>query len=117
MKEKKESVRYASVIGLHTMLMCVGLNYVTYYLSDKGLSASRIGIVVSISCMIAVIAQQLTGRMVDNGKLDPKRLICLLSSILTIAGLCMSFFDTGALRPVLFGLMICITLAIHQSPA
>lgn len=112
MKEKKESVRYASVIGLHTMLMCVGLNYVTYYLSDKGLSASRIGIVVSISCMIAVIAQQLTGRMVDNGKLDPKRLICLLSSILTIAGLCMSFFDTGALRPVLFGLMICITLAI-----
>ena len=112
MKEKKESVRYASVISLHTMLMCVGLNYVTYYLSDKGLSASRIGIVVSISCMIAVIAQQLTGRMVDNGKLDPKRLICLLSSILTIAGLCMSFFDTGALRPVLFGLMICITLAI-----
>ena len=112
MKEKKESVRYASVIGLHTMLMCVGLNYVTYYLSDKGLSASRIGMVVSISCLIAVIAQQLMGRMVDGGKAEPKRLIFLLSSILTIVGLYMSFFDTGALRAVLFGLMLCITLAI-----
>ena len=108
----KEIVRYSSIIGLHTMLMCVGLNYVTYYLSDKGLSASHIGMVVSISCLIAVIAQQLTGRIVDGGKVDPKRLILLLSSILAIVGLYMSFFDTGALRPALFGLMLCITLAI-----
>ncbi len=112
MKEKTENVRYAAVIGLHTMLMCVGLNYVTYYLSDKGLSVSRIGMVVSISCMFAVIAQQLTGRMVDGGRLNPKRLIFLMSLILTISGLYMSFFDSGALRPVLFGLMILITLAI-----
>ena len=36
------------------MIMCAGFNYVTYYLLDRGVSDSHIGILIAVSCALAV---------------------------------------------------------------
>ena len=68
MNSTGENIRYCVLIGMHTMTMCVGFNYVTWYLSGVGLKDSAIGSIIAVSCLIAVFIQQLAGRQVDTGR-------------------------------------------------
>ncbi|WP_031547795.1 MFS transporter [Oribacterium sp. FC2011] len=108
--ERKENIRYSALVGLHTMTMCVGFNFVTYYLSGSGLKESYIGTVVSVSCLLAVIIQQISGRLVDSGKADGKKLLKTIALLEAISGFLLFFVKPVFISAVLFGILLAVTL-------
>ncbi|MCR5748542.1 MAG: MFS transporter [Lachnospiraceae bacterium] len=107
MTEKSENIRYSLLLGCYMMLMCVGFNFNTYYLHERDVTDGNIGILIAVSCLLAVAMQQIFGRLVDSGSLDGKKLLLLLA-------FCQCLLGTGILlfRPVwaivlMFGIILC----------
>ena len=100
------------LVGIHTMMMCAGFNFVTLYLLGAGILDRTIGILIAISCTAAVPIQQLAGRAVDTGRLGRKSsLICLAAAVIA-AGLLVAFNHSAGVKTVFYGLLLCITLVI-----
>ena len=62
-----ESLKYKSLQGVYRMIYCVGFVYVTYFLQEKGISASMIGTVIAICCVISAFLQPWIGSLADRG--------------------------------------------------
>ena len=110
MNERTENIRYSALLGVHTMMLCPGLNFVAQYLSDAQISARSIGILVAVSCLIAVVLQQFFGRLVDKNLLDGRKLLLLLTTVVTLTGLYSAYLDAGTLKAITFSSLLCITL-------
>lgn len=110
MDERKENIRYCALLGVHTMMLCPAINFVAPYLSAAQVSTKSIGILVAVSCLLAVVFQQIFGRMVDKNLVDGKKLLLLMTAILTLAALSLVFADVGGLRAIIFGGLYCLTL-------
>ncbi|MBQ7678253.1 MAG: MFS transporter [Butyrivibrio sp.] len=110
LNEKKENVRYALLVGLHTMTICVGFDFAVYFLSGSGIRDSLIGIIVSLSCLLAVLIQQINGRMVDSGKVDGKKLLGAISLLEAVSGFLMFFIKPPFACGLLFAILLSVTL-------
>ncbi len=110
MNERTENIRYSALLGVHTMMLCPGLNFVAQYLSDAQISARSIGILVAASCLIAVIMQQFVGRLVDRNILDGRKLLLFLATIMTLTGIYSAYLGAGNLKAITFSSLLCIAL-------
>ncbi len=110
---KKENIRYCLLQGCYMMLMCSAFNYVTYYLLDLDIPNDRIGILIAVGCTVAVVLQQILGRMVDIGTLEAKKLLLLLVVLQAALGFTMVFLRVPALTTVMFGMILCSILVIQ----
>ena len=63
----QESAKYKMLQGFYWMLYCVGFVYVTYFLQEKGITASMIGVVVAVCGVISAFLQTWIGSLADKG--------------------------------------------------
>ena len=110
MDERRENIRYCALLGVHTMMLCPAINFVAPYLSAAQVSTKSIGILVAVSCLLAVVFQQIFGRMVDRNLVDGKKLLLFMTAILTVAAFSLVFADVGGLKAIIFGGLYCLTL-------
>ncbi len=110
MDERRENIRYCALLGVHTMMLCPAINFVAPYLSAAQVSTKSIGILVAVSCLLAVVFQQIFGRMVDRNLVDGKKLLLFMTAVLTLAAFSLVFVKGGGLRAVIFGGLYCLTL-------
>lgn len=98
-----ESVKYKALQGCYWMLYCVGFVYVTYYLQEKGIAASMIGVAAAVCGVISAFLQAWVGKLADRGHGFNWRSIMLgligLNFVVT-AGL--GFLAEGMLAVLLF---------------
>lgn len=113
MNERTENIRYSALLGVHTMLLCPAINFVTPYLAAAQVSNKDIGILVAVSCLLAVVLQQFFGRLVDRNIIDGKKLLLFLTAILTFAAFSLVFINVGSLsKAIIFGGLYCITFVM-----
>lgn len=110
MDERRENIRYCALLGVHTMMLCPAINFVAPYLSAAQVSTKSIGILVAVSCLLAVVFQQIFGRMVDRNLVDGKKLLLFMTAVLTLAAFSLVFVTDGGLRAIIFGGLYCLTL-------
>ncbi len=110
MNERLENIRYSLLISCHTMMLCVGMNFVTYYLAGANIPDSAIGAVTAIGCIIAVVLQQVSGRAVDTGRVDVKKLLMILSLVIVAAGGLLLFITPSLIVGILYASLISVTL-------
>ncbi|MCR5834721.1 MAG: MFS transporter [Selenomonadaceae bacterium] len=113
MNERNENIRYSLLVSLNTMMMCTGFSFITYYLLDAQISDKNIGLLIAISCTVAIFLQQLFGRMVDNGVADGKKVLLIIAAVMSIAAGVVLFIDSGIVKALIFGLLACLTLAMQ----
>ena len=106
MNERLENIRYSLLISCHTMMLCVGMNFVTYYLAGANIPDSAIGAVTAIGCIIAVVLQQVSGRAVDTGRVDVKKLLMILSLVIVAAGGLLLFITPSLIVGILYASLI-----------
>ena len=109
MDERRENIRYCVLLGVHTMMLCPAINFVTPYLAAAQISTQTIGILVAVSCLLAVVFQQFVGRLVDRNLVDGRKLLLLLTLILTVGAFSLLFIKSGGLKAIIFGGMYCLT--------
>ena len=107
MSVNKENIRYSVLLGCYMMIMCAGFNYVTYYLLDRGVSDSKIGILIAVSCALAVVFQQLLGRRVDSGILNGKTVLLLFAGFMSALGFAIAVFRPAWLAALMYGMLMC----------
>ena len=107
MSVNKENIRYSVLLGCYMMIMCAGFNYVTYYLLDRGVSDSKIGILIAVSCALAVVFQQLLGRRVDSGSLNGKTVLLLFAGFMSALGFAIAVFRPAWLAALMYGMLMC----------
>lgn len=110
MDERRENIRYCALLGVHTMMLCPAINFVAPYLSAAQVSTKSIGILVAVSCLLAVVFQQIFGRMVDRSLVDGKKLLLFMTAILTLAAFSLVFVNGSGLKAIIFGGLYCLTL-------
>ena len=113
MNERKENIRYSWLISLNTMMMCSGLGFTTYYLLESNVANSTIGIVIALGCLVAVMLQQIFGRLVDAGGLDGKKLLIFLDAVMIISAFVIFFADAAAIKALIMGLLLCVTMTMQ----
>lgn len=89
------------------MIMCAGFNYVTYYLLDRRVSDSHIGILIAVSCALAVVFQQLLGRRVDRGSLNGKKILLLFAAFMSVLGVAILAFKPAWAAALMYGMLMC----------
>ena len=109
MDERRENIRYCMLLGVHTMMLCPAINFVTPYLAAAQVSTQTIGILVAVSCLLAVVFQQFAGRLVDRNLVDGRKLLLLLTLILTVGAFSLLFIKGSGLKAIIFGGMYSLT--------
>ena len=113
MDERKENIRYCFLLGVHTMMLCPAINFVTPYLAAANVSTKHIGILIAVSCLLAVLFQQFVGRLVDKNLIDGRILLLFLTAVLTLGAFSLVWIDfAGSLKAIIFGGMYCITFVM-----
>lgn len=85
------------------MIYCVGFVYVTYFLQEKGVSASMIGTVIAVCGVIAAFLQPFIGSLADKGgALNWKSILIWLIGINLAICAAMLFIDEGMAVVILF---------------
>lgn len=112
MDERKENFRYCALLGVHTMMLCPAINFVTPYLAAAQVSTTKIGILVAVSCLLAVVIQQFVGRLVDRNIVDGKKTLLFLTAILILCAFSLTLIEGGGLKSIIFGGMYCITFVM-----
>ncbi|MBR0060317.1 MAG: MFS transporter, partial [Selenomonadaceae bacterium] len=112
MDERRENIRYCVLLGVHTMMLCPAINFVTPYLAAAQVSTQTIGILVAVSCLLAVAFQQFAGRLVDRNLVDGRKLLLLLTLILTVGAFSLLFIKGSGLKAIIFGGMYCLTFTM-----
>ncbi|MBR1581190.1 MAG: MFS transporter [Selenomonadaceae bacterium] len=110
--ERKENIRYALLISVHTMLTCPSFNFIAYYLLGEHVDNSDVGIIIAVSCLLAVLLQQLVSRLVDAGNINGRKLLLALSMVEIIGGVATTIVDSAAMKSLMFGTLLCVTLVM-----
>ena len=99
----QESAKYKILQGFYWMLYCVGFVYVTYFLQEKGISASMIGVVVAVCGVISAFLQTWIGSLADKGNgLNWKSIMLVLIGLNLAVCVGMLFITEGMAVVVMF---------------
>ena len=112
MSSRLEKIRYAALLSVQTLMMCLGFNFAAPYLDNFGVSDNDVGIMIAVSCILAVLLQQIAGRMIDSGKLNSNKFLMFSGVIQILASIGLLFTDSNVLRIILFGVLACLTFVI-----
>ena len=98
-----ESLKYKALQGVYWMIYCVGFVYVTYFLQEKSISASMIGTVIAICCVISAFLQPWIGSLADRGgALNWKSILIGSIGLNLLICATMLFIDEGIAVIILF---------------
>lgn len=115
-KSKSLDIRYACIHGFYWMICCSMIGYASVFLLDKGFSNAIIGVVLSVSNILAVVGQPVLATYMDKTtKLSLRMLISfMLVGIIVLSSLLVFIGGTSAL---MIGLVIIVfTLMLVIQP-
>lgn len=88
MNKKIENFKYRFFIGFGIACSCITTAYMTYFLTEKGLTDYSAGIVIAASFLASTILSPLFGRIADKSNfLKPKTIIILFMIIQVIVSI------------------------------
>ncbi|MEG0453185.1 MAG: MFS transporter [Coprobacillus sp.] len=115
-KNKSLDIRYACIHGFYWMICCSMIGYASVFLLDKGFSNAIIGIVLSVSNILAVVGQPALAAYMDKTtKLSLRMLISIILVAIIVLSLLLVFI--GGTSALMIGLVIVVfTLMLVIQP-
>jgi len=120
MENKSLDIRYACIHGFYWMVCCAMTGYASVFLLDKGCSNSTIGIVLSLSNILAVFGQPIIASYMDKtNKLSLRMLVSfgligIIALSLIICFLNQASFIMIALVVLVFTIMLTLQPFINS---
>lgn len=116
MENKSLDIRYACIHGFYWMICCAMTGYASVFLLDKGFNNAMIGIVLSVSNILAVVGQPAVASYMDKAtKLTLRMLVSLILVAIIVLSLVLSFISNAS--PLLLLLVIIVfTLMLTMQP-
>lgn len=116
MENKSLDIRYACIHGFYWMICCAMTGYASVFLLDKGFNNAMIGIVLSVSNILAVVGQPAVASYMDKAtKLTLRMLVSLILVAIIVLSLVLSFISNTS--PLLLLLVIVVfTLMLTMQP-
>lgn len=116
MENKSLDIRYACIHGFYWMICCAMIGYASVFLLDKGFNNAMIGIVLSVSNILAVVGQPAVASYMDKAtKLTLRMLVSLILVAIIVLSLVLSFISNTS--PLLLLLVIIVfTLMLTMQP-
>lgn len=116
MENKSLDIRYACIHGFYWMICCAMTGYASVFLLDKGFNNAMIGIVLSVSNILAVVGQPAVASYMDKAtKLTLRMLVSLILVAIIVLSLVLSFISNTS--PLLLLLVIIVfTLMLTMQP-
>lgn len=100
------------LLGCHTMILCPSLNFIAYYLLDRNVSDGDIGVLIAVACLIAIVLQQILGRMIDGNLLDGRIAMIVISTAMSAIGFWMTLMPAVGSQSFLFGTLLCFAFTM-----
>lgn len=102
-----ESIKYKALQGCYWMLYCVGFVYVTYFLQEKGIAASMIGVVAAVCGVVSAFLQAYVGKLADRGHgMNWKSIMIALIIMNTLVTVGLGLFAEGMMAVFLFAVFM-----------
>lgn len=116
MENKSLDIRYACIHGFYWMICCAMTGYASVFLLDKGFNNAMIGIVLSVSNILAVVGQPAVASYMDKAtKLTLRMLVSLILVAIIVLSFVLSFISNTS--PLLLLLVIIVfTLMLTMQP-
>lgn len=116
MENKSLDIRYACIHGFYWMICCAMTGYASVFLLDKGFNNAMIGIVLSVSNILAVVGQPAVASYMDKAtKLTLRMLVSLILVAIIVLSFVLSFISNTS--PLLLLLVIVVfTLMLTMQP-
>lgn len=116
MENKSLDIRYACIHGFYWMLCCSMIGFASVFLLDKGYNNTTIGVVLSISNILAVVAQPTVASYMDKTtKLSLRILISLILGMIIVFSLVLSFLTSSSILMVVLTIVV-FTLMLTLQP-
>ncbi|WP_028044142.1 MFS transporter [Candidatus Stoquefichus massiliensis] len=115
MKNKSLDIRYACIHGFYWMICCAMIGYASVFLLDKGFDNTTIGIVLSISNILAVFGQPAVASYMDKtSKLSLRMLISIILVAIIVLSLLLSFISGASIIMVVLTIVVFTLMLILQ---
>lgn len=115
MKNKSLDIRYACIHGFYWMICCAMIGYASVFLLDKGFDNTTIGIVLSISNILAVFGQPAVASYMDKtSKLSLRMLISIILVAIIVLSLVLSFISGASIVMVVLTIVVFTLMLILQ---
>ncbi|MFR7590336.1 MAG: MFS transporter [Longibaculum sp.] len=116
MENKSLDIRYACIHGFYWMICCAMIGYASVFLLDKGFDNTTIGIVLSISNILAVFGQPAVASYMDKTtKLSLRMLISLILVVIIALSLLLCFISGASIVMVVLTIIV-FTLMLTMQP-
>lgn len=115
MENKSLDIRYACIHGFYWMICCAMIGYASVFLLDKGFDNTTIGIVLSISNILAVFGQPAVASYMDKtSKLSLRMLISIILVVIIVLSLVLSFILGASIIMVVLTIVVFTLMLILQ---
>lgn len=116
MASKSLDIRYACIHGFYWMICCAMIGYASVFLLDKGFDNTTIGIVLSISNILAVFGQPAVASYMDKtSRLSLRMLISCILVVIIGLSLILSFLSGASIVMVVLTITV-FTLMLTMQP-
>ena len=116
MESKSLDIRYACIHGFYWMICCAMIGYASVFLLDKGFDNTTIGIVLSISNILAVFGQPAVASYMDKtSRLSLRMLISCILVVIIGLSLILSFLSGASIVMVVLTITV-FTLMLTMQP-
>lgn len=112
---KSLDIRYACIHGFYWMICCAMTGYASVFLLDKGFNNTTIGIVLSISSILAVFGQPAIASYMDKtAKLSLRMLISIILVCIIALSTVLSFVSGASLFLVVLVIIVFTLMLVLQ---
>lgn len=115
MESKSLDIRYACIHGFYWMICCAMIGYASVFLLDRGFGNTTIGIVLSISNILAVFGQPAIASYMDKTtKLSLRMLISIILVAIIVLSLILSFISGASIVMVVLTITVFTLMLVLQ---
>lgn len=111
MKKSDTYIKYIMLYGCYYFASAMFSVLISVYLMDKGLSAVRVSLIVSASCIMSMLVQPIIGMLQDKG--DKKRITVALLIMAAATGILFVLNDSLAWLLLFYGITITLLNAAN----
>ena len=113
MKSSKSlNVKYSLIQGLMCVAICAMLGYASVFLLSRGFSNPAIGVVISISSIIATVLQPVFASIVSKTKIILKDFISLIMSVGVILSILAYFVESQIILSIIIILLAGLVMGV-----
>lgn len=108
-----EKTKYTILVVLQIMTMCAGFAFAVPYLQNFQINDSICGIIIGISCAIAIIANPFIGKIADKSlRFDAKTLVIIFAFSQAVFSVILFFIKNPIIQCVFYTLILSLVLMI-----